>query len=90
MNDLLREHAPIASDAWEEIDAEAKRTLEVLLAARRLVDFQGPLGWSASAISNGRTETLSPALQEGVVARIRRVQPLIEIRVPSESRIAQV
>jgi uncharacterized linocin/CFP29 family protein len=84
MNDLLREHAPISAAAWVQIEAEAKRTLEVLLAARRFVDFKGPLGWSAGAIPNGRTETLATPLQEGVVSRIRLVQPLTEIRVPFE------
>lgn len=90
MNDLLREHAPISAQAWAEIDAEAKRTLEVLLAARRLVDFKGPLGWSTAAIPNGRTETLSTPLQEGVVSRLRQVQPLTEIRVPFEVSRAEL
>jgi uncharacterized linocin/CFP29 family protein len=90
MNDLMREHAPISAQAWEQIDAEAKRTLKVLLAARRLVDFKGPLGWSTSAISNGRTETLSTPVQEGVVSRVRKVQPLIEIRVPFELARAEL
>lgn len=84
MNDLLREQAPISQAAWKEIDAEATRTLKVLLAARQLVDFNGPLGWSTSAVSTGRTVKLSPALQEGVSARIRAVQPLIELRAPFE------
>jgi uncharacterized linocin/CFP29 family protein len=90
MSDLLREQAPISSAAWKQIDAEAKRTLEVLLAARRFVDFNGPLGWSTAAIPNGRTETLQPQLQEGVVSRIRRVQPLIEIRIPFEISRAEL
>lgn len=84
MNDLLREHAPISADAWKEIDAEAKRTLTTLLAARRLVDFKGPLGWSCASVSTGRTRTLSPSLQEGVVAKLRLSLPLIEIRIPFE------
>jgi uncharacterized linocin/CFP29 family protein len=90
MNDLHREHAPISEQAWSEIDAEAKRTLEVLLAGRRFVDFSGPLGWSASAIANGRTEPLATSLQEGVVTRIRRAQPLIELRVPFEVARAEL
>ena len=49
MNELLREHAPISAEAWREIDAEATRTLKTLLAARRLVDFEGPLGWTAAS-----------------------------------------
>jgi uncharacterized linocin/CFP29 family protein len=84
MNDLLREHAPISAQAWEQIDAEAKRTLEVLLAGRRLVDFKGPLGWQTAAIPTGRTEVLSTPLQDGVTARIRHVLPLVEIRIPFE------
>ena len=58
MNSLLREHAPIPAAAWKEIDDEAKRTLKLLLAARRLVDFQGPLGWEASANPTARTEKI--------------------------------
>ncbi len=71
MNDLLREQAPISAEAWSEIDAEAKRTLKTLLAARRLVDFEGPLGWAVAAVPTGRTEKLSPPLQEGAVTRLR-------------------
>lgn len=84
MNDLLRERAPLAEDAWSAIDEEAKRTLKTLLAARRLVDFKGPLGWSAGCIVTGRTEKLSPPLLDGVASRIRVVQPLVEIRIPFE------
>ncbi|HEY6643179.1 family 1 encapsulin nanocompartment shell protein [Povalibacter sp.] len=84
MNDLLRNQAPISGDAWNEIDAEATRTLKVLLAARQFVDFKGPLGWQTSAISLGRTEKLSPSLQDGVVSRVRQVLPLVEIRIPFE------
>lgn len=84
MNDLLRAQAPISNEAWAEIDMEATRTLKVLLAARQLVDFNGPLGWNASAVALGRSEKLSPQLQDGAVTRIRRVQPLVEIRIPFE------
>ena len=84
MNELLRAHAPIAPEAWKEIDAEAKRTLTTLLAARRLVDFTGPLGWNCSTVSTGRTRTLSPSLQDGVVSKLRLSLPLIEIRIPFE------
>ena len=83
MNDLLREHAPISAAAWKEIDAEATRTLKTLLAARRLVDFNGPLGWAATSVPTGRTEKLSP-LQEGAVSRRRTSLSLMELRVPFE------
>lgn len=84
MNDLLRDHAPISIAAWRQIDAEATRTLKTLLAARRLVDFNGPLGWPAASIPTGRTEKLSASLQEGVVSRLRLSLPLTEIRAPFE------
>ncbi len=84
MNDLLRSHAPISAQAWREIDAEATQTLKALLAGRRLIDFNGPLGWSAAAIPIGRTEPLAASLHEGVAARLRAVQPLLEIRAEFE------
>ncbi len=82
MDDLRRGLAPIASEAWEEIDAEAKRTLELTLAGRKLVDFTGPLGWEAAAVGTGRADTLPAGPGDGVAAAIRRVRPLIEMRVP--------
>lgn len=84
MNDLRRELAPVSGKAWELIEAEARRTLKTTLAARKLVDFEGPLGWEASAVGLGRTERLKTAPQNGVEARLRRVQPLVELRVPFE------
>ena len=83
MNDLLRALAPIADDAWATIEEEAKRTLQDILAARKLVDFTGPLGWDASALNSGRARRLAePAA--GVEARLRSVQPMVELRVPFE------
>ena len=84
MNDLLRELAPVSAEAWKEIEDEAKRTLKAMLAARKLVDFDGPRGWEASAVSLGRAQVLKKAPQDGVQARIRKVQPLVELRVPFE------
>ena len=84
MNDLLRELAPISEAAWAEIEEEASRTLKATLAARKLVDFTGPLGWDASAVSLGRSERLGGAPEQGVEARLRRVQPLVELRIPFE------
>lgn len=83
MNDLLRELAPISSAAWGEIEEEAKRTLKMMLAARKLVDFTGPLGWEASAVSRGRT-TAVQAADAGITLRQRTVEPLLEVRVPFE------
>lgn len=84
MNDLLRELAPVPAEAWTQIETEAKRTLKRMLAARKLVDFSGPLGWEASAIGLGRSERLKAAPEKGVDARLRKVQPLVELRIPFE------
>jgi uncharacterized linocin/CFP29 family protein len=84
VNDLLRELAPVSTDAWKEIEAEAKRTLKAMLAARKLVDFNGPLGWDAGALSLGRAQKLKGSPQPGVEARLRKMQPLVELRVPFE------
>ncbi len=82
MDDLRRELAPVPSAAWDEIDGEARSALKVALAARRLVDFVGPLGWTHSAVSLGRTEALRNGPGGNVKAALRGVQPLIECRVP--------
>jgi uncharacterized linocin/CFP29 family protein len=84
MNDLNRSLAPVSDTAWAQIEAEAKRSLKTALAARKLVDFVGPLGWESSAVSLGRTERLDRAPRPRVEARLRTVQPLVELRTPFE------
>ncbi|HTR87134.1 MAG TPA: family 1 encapsulin nanocompartment shell protein [Reyranella sp.] len=82
MNHLFRDQAPITPAGWEEIEKEAKRTLRALLAARRVVDFKGPLGWGASDVELGRADPIaSPPNARDVKARLRRIQPLVELRV---------
>ncbi|MDN5848462.1 MAG: bacteriocin family protein, partial [Nitrococcus sp.] len=90
MNGLYRDLAPITSDAWAEIDKEALRTLKSYLAARKLVDFTGPLGWTTSAINLGRMQALSGGPVQHVEARLRQVQPLVEVRVPFELSRAEL
>ncbi len=80
MDHLLREKAPISSAGWDAIDEEAKGRLTTYLAARKLVDFVGPGGWSHSATNLGRVTKLSKTPSEGVTARQRRVLPLVELR----------
>jgi len=80
MNHLLRGHAPLTDSNWSLLDAEARERLEGPLAARRLVDFEGPKGWEHSATNLGRTEPV-PGEEEGVRALRRRVLPLVEVRV---------
>lgn len=81
MNALMRELAPVADEAWAEIEDEAKRTLKLFLAARKLVDFRGPLGWEKSAIDLGRAEPIADAPEAGVQARLLKAQPLVELRI---------
>ena len=84
-NHLFRDRAPITEAGWEEIEKEAKRTLHALLAARRVVDFKGPLGWGASDVELGRADAIaSPPSADRVQARLRRIQPLVELRIPFE------
>lgn len=82
MNDLLRQLAPISDAAWKAIDDQARQTLTVELAARKLVDFVGPTGWQESARALGRVAALADAPADGVTGAIRAVQPLVELRAP--------
>lgn len=79
MDNLLRSHAPLSDLAWEAIDQEAKARLTTQLAARKLVDFDGPGGWRRSAIDLGRVEAIAGP-SEGLRTHRRLVRPLIELR----------
>jgi uncharacterized linocin/CFP29 family protein len=83
MNNLHRELAPISDAAWADIEEEATRTLKRYLAARRVIDVQGPGGVGLSAVGTGHLKTIaSPDV--GILARQREVKPLVELRVPFE------
>jgi uncharacterized linocin/CFP29 family protein len=86
MDHLHRELAPISEAGWREIEKEAKRTLKTTLAARKLVNFVGPLGWQASAVGTGRSKPQATASQTEVQARLREVLPMVELRVAFEMR----
>src|SRR5215831_1016848 len=91
MNHLFREKAPITAAGWGEIEKEAKRTLRALLAARRVVDFRGPLGWGASDVETGRADPIAaPRGSNEVQAKLRRIQPLVELRIPFEMSRAEL
>lgn len=79
MNRHRRALAPISDDAWAAIDDEAARTLRSMLAARRLVDFVGPLGWQTAAVPTGTTTPVACHV-DGVGAAARGSIPLIELR----------
>lgn len=89
MNHLLRGHAPITEVGWDVVDTEARQRLVAALAARKVVDFSGPHGWTHSSSNLGRTEALAGPC-EGVSARLRRVMPLVELRADFEVRLDEL
>ena len=89
MDLLKRHHAPISTDAWTQIDAEAKRVLQLNLAGRKLVDFDGPHGWQYAAVNTGHL-TIRTDGGLGVPWGVRGVVPLIEVRMPFELLIMEL
>jgi uncharacterized linocin/CFP29 family protein len=81
MNNLYRELAPVTDAAWESIEEEARRTFERHIAGRRVVDVNGPEGTALASVGTGHTSPVD-APADGVIARLRTAQPLVELRVP--------
>jgi uncharacterized linocin/CFP29 family protein len=79
MNHLHRDLAPIADTGWTAIEEEIKPRLETYLAARKLVDFAGPQGWTHSATSLGRVTSIAGPSPD-VTGSQRQVLPLVELR----------
>jgi len=82
MDLLKRELSPISSEAWAQIDDEARRVLKLHLAGRKLVDFSGPHGWQLGAVNTGRLQQIEPGPVDQVSHAIRDVRPLVELRSP--------
>jgi uncharacterized linocin/CFP29 family protein len=82
MSHLLREYAPITETGWGLIDDEARERLTPALAARKLIDFDGPHGWEHSATNLGRTAALADVPVADLEAVQRRVLPMVELRAP--------
>lgn len=83
MNNLHRELAPISDGAWAQIEDEASRTLKRHLAARRVVDVQGPKGSDFPAVGTGHIRQIE-APGDGIQSAEREVKALVEFRVPFE------
>lgn len=83
MNNLHRHLAPISGEAWDEIDDEARRTFRRWIAGRRVVDVDGPRGLDFNAIGTGHEKKIANA-EQGVEARQRQAQLVVELRVPFE------
>ena len=81
MDSLRRELAPITDSAWREIENEAKKTLSLGLSGRRIVDVTDAQGHDLAAVNLGGLEVPDDQPDE-VQFGIRRVLPLVEVRVP--------
>ena len=81
--DILKQSlAPVTSEAWKEIDNQAKKVFSNLLTARKFVDIDGPRGITFGAVSLGRLKIVSPKDKNSVNYGIHKVLPLIEVRKP--------
>ena len=81
MNNLHRELAPISAAAWADLEDEARRTFKRHVAGRRVVDVPQPGGPELAAVGTGHLDAVA-APAEGVIAHMRRAQPVVELRVP--------
>lgn len=82
MNHLRRNLSPVTDAAWAQIDEEATRSLKLYLAARRVVDVHGPLGWDVDAVPTGLVEPLQGGPEADAHIGVRRSVPMIEVRTP--------
>lgn len=84
MVDLRRSLAPLSEKAWAAVEGEARKTLRLSLAGRKLADFRGPLGWEQDAVNRGRVRPLPEANGGAAGCSVRETLPMIEFRVPFE------
>jgi uncharacterized linocin/CFP29 family protein len=90
MDLLKRELAPVVPEAWEQIDVEARRVLELHLAGRKLVDFSGPHGWRFGGVNTGRLDFGGKGAVPDVHTAVREVQPLVELRSPFKMKVLEL
>jgi uncharacterized linocin/CFP29 family protein len=83
MNNLHRGLAPISDAAWAQIEEEASRTLKRHLAARHVVDVEGPKGADFAAVGTGHKKKIATP-GDGIEAAQRETKALVELRVPFE------
>jgi uncharacterized linocin/CFP29 family protein len=81
---LRRHDAPFGNGVWHRLDEEAAQALETYRSTRKLVELDGPYGWEKSAVSLGRVRAAraDEVNIDGLQLQQRRVQPLLELRVP--------
>lgn len=90
MANLKRHVAPITQQAWDFIDEEARRVLNLKLTARQVVDFVGPKGMDFAAVNTGRKVELGEKSISGVKYSKRQVLPMVEIEVPFRLKIDEI
>ena len=88
MDMFARALAPIGGAAWDEIDAQAKRTLSANLSARRFVDVKGPYGWDKSCVFEGRLTDMGKAGEVGFA--VRQCIRLVESRIDFELGVMEL
>jgi uncharacterized linocin/CFP29 family protein len=76
---MLRRADLLPERVWQAIDAAARQAATHVLAARRVADFEGPLGWSHLVVPTGRTMAVTAA-SAGASLAVPEVTPLVEIR----------
>jgi uncharacterized linocin/CFP29 family protein len=81
MNNLHRDLAPVSDAAWASIEDETKRTFTQNLAGRRVADVRGPSGITTAAVGTGHLADAGE-MADGVTARLRTAQPVIELTMP--------
>lgn len=86
MNFLKRERAPLTERAWQYVEQEAAGALRANLSNRQVVDVTEPKGFDLSAVNLGVLDP-SHQIDEGVHYGVRKVLPLVEVRVPIELEI---
>src|SRR5580692_6217872 len=89
MNNLHRELAPISDSAWAQIEEETSRTFKRYIAGRRVVDLEGPGGVALPAIGTGHLRDIKSSA-DGIIARQREVNALVELRVPFDLNRQQI
>ncbi len=77
-----KELAPITDEAWGEIETVAVQAIKNSLTARQFLDVQGPMGVDFAAVAEGRLDLPEMQREDGIYYGIRRVLPLVEVRVP--------
>ena len=88
MDMFARGLAPINSEAWDQIDAQAKSTLSANLSARRFVDVKGPYGWEKSCVFEGRLSDMGKVGEVGFA--VRQCIRLVESRVDFELDVMEL